>query len=136
MTLRKQKINRGFAALITAIILSSVLIMATVTLSRSGFFVRSAILESEYKEASSALAEACADIAMLKLVADFLYAGDETMNIKGGSCVIKPVQKNMPSFGQHTLETTATFHDSITNMKIVVSGTDFSVISWIEILSF
>src|SRR3989344_1070246 len=50
--------NGGFVALITAIILSVILITVTVALNRIGFLTRSEISDAEYKNRSSALAEA------------------------------------------------------------------------------
>lgn len=121
--------NGGFAALVTALILSLILIIITVTLTRSGFFARSAILEAEFKETSSALAEACVDVALLRLARDFSYVGNETVTVNENECTIRIISGN-------TIETTAEFRESITNLSVVFNPTDLSVISWDEVVSF
>ena len=73
----KGKKESGFVALITAIILSFILIIVTTTLNQTSFFTRSILLDSEYKERGAALAEACVDVARLKLANDPLYSGNE-----------------------------------------------------------
>ena len=75
LTMRVPLYKRGFVALITAIILSLILIVITVTLNQSGFFTRSILVDSENKERSVGLAEACVDVAILRLANDPTYAG-------------------------------------------------------------
>jgi|SRR3989344_3599404 len=128
MIYRYKQRNEGFAALITAIVLSLVLIIVTVTLNRSGFFARSAILEAEYKEMSSALAEACVDIAMLRIATtpgysvtnDPIAIGDET-------CTIDSVAGD-------NIQTSADVNGSVTRFEVIVDlSDDLAVISWNEI---
>ncbi len=64
----------GFVALISSIIIASLLIAITLALNLSGFFGRFNILDSQLKEISLSLAEACADMAILKLQNDSSYS--------------------------------------------------------------
>ncbi len=133
MILQQNK-RKGFVALITAIVLSLVLIVVTVTLNRSSFLTRSAILEAEYKEMSSALAEACADIALLKLAVSSTYTNDEVIDVNENQCLIKPILDNSPISGQKTIETRAIYKESVTNLRIVVNASDISVVLWSEVV--
>lgn len=134
--LKHRTSNGGFVALITAIALSLILILVSVTLNQSGFFTRSALLESEYKERSVALAEACADNALLRLAVNPSYTGNETIVIDTDTCSIRPIKPRTPAAGHGTIETRALFQEATTNLRIVVSTSTFSIISWDERASF
>lgn len=132
--------EQGFVALITSIVLSCILITAAVTLNMSGFFTRSALLDSEYKERSSALSEACADTARLRIAADPTYQVASTtpqqLTIGTDTCWIHSVELNTPVSGQDTIKTQGKFNEATTNLRIVVEASDLSVQSWDEITSF
>lgn len=84
--------NEGFIALISAVIISLVLMMVVFSVSTLGFFSRFNQLDSEYKEKSSALAESCVDLAILKLIENKDYPGNEVVISADSSCEIKPIQ--------------------------------------------
>src|SRR3989338_11094541 len=133
--------NGGFVALITAIILSIILITVTVALNRIGFLTRSEISDAEYKNRSSALAEACVDTALLNLALDPTYqiTSPQQLSVGTDSCWIRSVTI---AGTQNTIETRAVFPDTAinqgatTNLRIIVNSSDLSVISWDEIPSF
>ena len=129
MTALKIEKDSGFVALITAIILSFILIITTATLNQTSFLARGMLLASEYKERSAALAEACVDVARLKLVNNASYGGNETISIGSGDCDIRPITANI-------IETRAEYQKAFTNLKVVVSSSSLSVISWDELVSF
>ena len=117
----------GFVALITAIILSAILLIVTTTLNQTSFFTRSILLDSEYKERSAALAEACVDVARLKLANNPTYPGNEP-SIPVGSelCEIKPISGN-------TIEAKGIYRESVTNLRVIFNPSDISIVSWEEI---
>lgn len=127
--MRKVKKDSGFVALITAIILTAILLTITVTLNQTSFFTRGILLDSEYKERSAALAEACVDVARLKLANDLSYSGNETVNISDSQCRIRPIASKV-------IETTATSSQSVTNLRVIINPSDISVVSWNELPSF
>lgn len=129
----KNKKEEGFIALITAIALTLILLVVTVTLNQSGSLTRSTLLESEYKERSSALAEGCVDTALLKLAADPGYTGPETIMIGNDPCDIRPITQ---SAGQSTIETKAVFQQATTNLRVVINTSDLSIVSWNEVPYF
>jgi hypothetical protein len=126
--------NKGFIALISVIIISAVLLVVTSTLSFSGFYGRYNILDSELKERSKSLAEACGDIAILKLAGDINYSHTwpEVININEKSCSIE----NISSDGTNTtINTQGTTNGGayITKIQIVLKNLDLSIVSWDEI---
>ena len=133
----KYKNDSGFVALITAIILSAVLLIIVITLNQTSFFTRGILIDSESKERSAALAEACVDIAMLKLANNPTYGGDEpAVSIGSDSCEIFHIDPLLG--GQQTIETKGIFNGATTNLSVVVdvSVSDISVHSWTEIENF
>ena len=60
----------GFVALTSTVVIAVLLIAVTLSLNLTGFFARFNVLETEYKERSFSLAEACVQTALLKLAAD------------------------------------------------------------------
>lgn len=123
----------GYIALMSAIIISVILLGLTFTLSFRGFFGRFNILDSEFKERSLGLAEACAERALLRLATIPKYAGNETLTIDGESCQIYPVKSNFPAINQYTIETKAVLGQTVSNIRIVAATSSFSIISWEEI---
>ncbi|OGI69752.1 hypothetical protein A2643_03915 [Candidatus Nomurabacteria bacterium RIFCSPHIGHO2_01_FULL_39_220] len=114
-------------ALISAIIISAILLLIVTNQSLTGFYGRSNILDSEMKERSSALAEACADTALLRLAANPAYAGGEKIIIDSGECTIISIDTN----GSH-IKTQGKFNNAYTNLRITIDTADFTVQSWEE----
>ena len=131
-----EKKQSGFVALITAIILSLILIIITTTFNQTNFFTRGMLLDSEYKERSAALAEACVDVARLKLANDPAYTvSDLEVPIGGDKCFIKSVS---PSGLTKTIKTEAVFKGANTKLlvTVIVSPTNVSIDTWTEVLAF
>ena len=135
MIRRAKNQKSGFVALITAIIISVILLAVAASLNQKGFFARAEILEAEYKFRSSVLAEACVDRALLKLAEDIGYSMPETLGVVDDACDIVSVST---SGSQITINTSARFpagiNGAVTKLQIVVNLSDLSVISWRETL--
>jgi hypothetical protein len=116
----------------SSIIISAVLIAMVFTLSFSEFTSRFNLLDSSYKEASKALAESCADEALLKLENDITYAGNETITVASSTCAIRPIAPSTPRI----VQTTATSTNAVTNIQVTVDPTNLSVLSWEEVPNF
>ena len=72
--------NSGFIALISVIIVGSVLLIASVTLALNGFYGRFNVLNTEFKEISNKLVDACLERARLSMgLGD--YTLDETITV-------------------------------------------------------
>ena len=113
----------------SAIIISAILILVATVTSFRGFFGRSNILETEFKERSVAISEACADQALLQFANDIAYGGGPVI-ISGYSCTIGKITT---SGSEKTFKTQASFQNSYTNLEIKFNTADFSIISWKEI---
>lgn len=79
--------NEGFIALISVIVIGTVLLIASITLSLNGFYGRFNILNTEFKEISNKLVDACLERARLSIGLSE-YTNDEviTLTIENYSC--------------------------------------------------
>src|SRR5260221_6266642 len=100
--------QKGFIALMSAIIISVLLLAITLSLSFSGYFTRFNIVDSESKERSSALGESCGDAAILKLISNkdyVLTASDHAIPVGTDACNIYSISPNPPRSGAITILT-------------------------------
>ncbi len=124
--------QQGYIALMSAIIISALLLTITVSLGFSGFLGRLSIVDSQSKERSSALAEGCADTAILEATSGIYSMSAKTVNIGSDTCTIVSSQKDVPSTGQSTIKTQAVINKAYTNLKVIINNSNFTVISWDE----
>lgn len=124
----------GFIALISVIIISALLLTIVVALNLTGFLGRYNILDSEFKQRSVSLAEACVDTELLNLAYGTTIILPSTVPIASpnpDSCVILSVVGSGPT----TIITQASFPSAaphtITNIKAVVDANG-SITSWQE----
>jgi hypothetical protein len=129
-----QNYQRGYIALVSTIIISVLLLAVTVGLGFSGFFGRLNIVDSESKERSSALAEACADMAILNLVKGLSTTG--SMNVGSDTCSIISVNPDTPAAGQTRIRTRGIINKSYTNLEIIANSTTCAIISFKEVANF
>ncbi len=125
--------ERGYIALVSTITISILLLAVILGASITGFYNRLDILNHEYKQRSVSLAEACADVALLNLTGNPLYTGSTTVAIGPDACTIYPV---MASAGQYLIKTKAIYQRAVTNIGVVASSSDMSIVSWQELLTF
>ncbi|MDP3954244.1 MAG: hypothetical protein Q8Q06_02405 [bacterium] len=122
--------QEGFIALVSAIVISLVLMAIVFSLSFRGFFGRFNLLDSEFKERSIAVAEACGDNALLRLAQDINYAGSESFDIGDDTCKVLPINNIL---SPRVIYATANVYSAVTNLKITVDEATLSVSSWQEI---
>lgn len=122
----------GFIALISVIIITAVITAIVFALSFMSFFLRTNILESEYKDQSIGRAEACVYTTILKLTLDQSYSGNETEG--SVPCFIRPIPSGpFPK----DIEVEANVNNFHTNLRVTVSAPPtLSIISWEEIGDF
>jgi len=129
--------ERGFMALISAIIMTLIILTVTVLLNLFSFFGRFNILDLEFKEISVGLAEACADRAILNLANNPSYtpaAGGDIILVGSDNCKILSIT----GASQKTIRAQAIYKDSYTNLKVVVTPlvNTISINSWEEVPHF
>ncbi len=126
------KHQEGYIAVTSVIIISVLLITITTALSLTNYFSRFNILENEFKQKSTGLAEACLDYALGKLAADASYAGGlPPVNVGTGTCIVCDVAPTGLGYPK-TIRTRAVYQKSYTNLSIVV-GSNLKPTSWQEI---
>ena len=139
MTKRKlpERNDSGFVALITAIIISAILLTVAVAMNQVGYLTRGEVLDSEYKNRSAALAEACGDLALLNIAQDANVTG--SVPVGADTCSIDSVQADEGT-GLTTITTSAEFpaaavlgRGAVTKLQIVVDSDDLTIQSWNEI---
>lgn len=131
--------QHGFVAIMSAIVISILLLAITVGLGFSGFFGRFNILDSENKERSLALAEACADKAILNFVQNQTYNPvNECVEVgdvcPDGTNICTIVSKIFSGSGT-TFKTQACINESVTNLEVIIDN-NFTVTSWQELPNF
>ncbi len=121
---------RGFIALMSAIVISAILLLS---ISASGFISfnsRFNIVNTELKARSLSAAEACVERAKLQIALDPAYSGNETMNASGGVCTIRSVTA---SSTERIILTQAVVRNAYSNIRAVIDANTFAVVSWIEL---
>ncbi len=86
--------KNGFIALISVIIISFVLLLMTITLNFAGFSARFNIFDSESKEQSNQLANACIDSARLAIGSDEATTNKVVVDIDDKKCAYKILNLN------------------------------------------
>ncbi|MBI4993589.1 hypothetical protein HZC33_01340 [Candidatus Wolfebacteria bacterium] len=129
----KTNFQKGYIALTSAVIISALIMIIALTLSSGSFSGRFDILGVEFKKISRALAEACAETALLKLAQNSSYSGDENIQIGDKQCSILAIES---AGGQKIIKTKANFQNFITNLKIAVSISNLAVVYWEEVANF
>lgn len=146
----KNKQESGFAALMSAIIISLILLAVVFALGTDGYFARVNSSNIEYKRVSFGLAESCANAALLRIAKNYSYAppgGGEAVAVGSQSCTIKSVTYIPDSAHrqeQATIVATANFNNAFTNfiVQAVVQDTsqpplapppNISISGWREI---
>jgi hypothetical protein len=127
------KPQRGFIALISSIIISSILLALATSLGASTFFTRFDVLNSEYKRISLGLAEACVNATLAKIGSDYDYTGNETISLGTGygttlQCTIGTLT-HTDSGGKRTfaIATKASFKGAWSNVSVSAVAQDPSV---------
>lgn len=126
----------GFVALVSAVVIASLLIIIGASLGYTGFFSRFNILDGEFKETSIGLAESCAEIARVEIANNSAYPSGTTLpdikNIGSNSCSIISVANNNPNY---TVQSQAVYQKSYTTIEATYNrtGSDVTVTSWREI---
>lgn len=124
--------QRGFIALISAVIISMVLLIVVTVGSFTGFFERANILDAEFKDRSATAADACADQALLFIANDSTYAGLTLLSLNSlDSCRVL-----VSGVSPKSIRIQATSSHAVTNLHINYDPATPAVVSWQEIPVF
>lgn len=134
--------NRGFVALMSVIVISAILLVFVFTLGVASFFNRFDTLDTESRRVSLALAEACGNMAMLKIAQDAAYtpaSGGECVSVSdtcgaSGATRTCRICSVALSGSEYTVLARAVYGSAYSNLRIKgsMSSTNFSVSEWTE----
>ena len=121
---------QGFIALMSAIIISAILLVAIISGSLTQFYSRFNVLDQEFKERSSSLADACAQSLLLQLTYSTSYNGG-TITVGSDTCtILAPVN---PLGNPRTFPIQAVYHNTYTDLLVTVDVSTLVVSSWNEV---
>jgi len=123
----------AYIAITAAIIITILILAVVVTTSSIGYFGRFNILGSLLKEEGDALAEACADTALLELALDIDYVGAATTSVGSSTCEILAVETDGT---EKTIKVRGVRDNTITNTEVILETDDFTIISWDDVAAF
>lgn len=129
---RHRQTNNGFTALVSSIIISSILLIIAVDVGFVSYYNSLNISDSESKEMSSSLADACLDLALLRLVQNPTYSGNETVLVSENSCLIGQIQA---SGSQKIFNIKGVYKNTHTNLNIIIDATSHTILTIEEILT-
>jgi len=124
--LNNKKENSGYIALISAIVMTIILTLVSVTASHSSFFGRFDSLTLELKDRSYALAKGCLEHAKLKLAQEGSYLGDEIIVVGADSCAIEPI---LVESGNTVITSKATVENINTKLRLTVDSPTLRIVS-------
>ena len=127
--------HAGFVALISIVMLSVVLLGATISLAQFGIANRFFILDLENKNVSEQLAEACIHVARIYVYNDPLFNPQSpvTLSIGEKTCTIHSVIPRSPENNESTVNVQATSGNSVTNMQAIFDVRDGRIISLMQL---
>ena len=132
------KTPQGFIALMSAIIISAVLLLIASGGSLTGFYTRTNASLAELKAKTYAGSQGCVAHTLLVLSQNPLYSGQATTTLPTGiTCYTGPVSKSgTPPTDVYTFKTRSYSNDVYTNMVVVSNVRDASVQSESEVSTF
>ena len=128
------KRDRGFIALMSAIIISAILLVVVIAGSMTGFTTRFTLLDAEAKGQSEAAADACADTILARLASDPSYAGPEAVSVGDDSCRILGVEN--PGGDPALFKVQAVASRAYTDALIGIETGQPALVSWQEVGHF
>jgi Tfp pilus assembly protein PilX len=134
---------RGFIVLTSTMIMSTVLLIMMFTIGVIVFLSRLSVLDTEQKQGSVMLAEACVQTAFLNIAQNTSYApasGGECVSVSDSCeesypvyvCKICSVTENS---GEYTVRTRAALGGAYTNLEVqgTLVSNNYAIVSWREV---
>ncbi len=126
--------NRGYIAVTSAIIIAVLMLTIAGIVSFSSYMSRFNAFDAASKERSRAFAEACADRALLNIAQNPSYGGNETVALTASeSCNILPVENQG---AQKIIKTTAAVEGIVSDIRVAVTLSPLTIVSWEEVPVF
>lgn len=123
----------GFTLIISVFIIAAVLMVIALSTSRVLVQQLADTVGLEDHVAAKALAEGCAEAALLQIGQDENYAGDVELTIGGQTCTIRPILSGPPV----TIETEAVVSGRPYRLRVELSDTSpVTISSWERVTQF
>lgn len=128
--------HRGYIALVTVLIIGAVGIAIAISAILSGIGSSRTNLTVEENREALALADACAEHALIELKVSFDYSGDETLNFDKGNCEILAIEGSGNE--NRVIKTTGSVGNVIRKNQLAIQeiNPDLIITSWQEVKSF
>lgn len=126
--------QKGYITLLSTLFLVAIggIVASSLILLGLGFSRTSLALDQSNQ--AKALANACAEEALLKLKQNLSYTGNETITLAQGSCQIQDVKGAGPN---RIIKTTGTIGTIIRKVEVKVKiSPSFTLSSWLEVADF
>jgi len=130
---QKSGAARGFVALMSAILISAILLILIFTLNISSFFNRFNVLDAEDKRISLGLAEACVNKALLKISQGDFSGVPGTFTVDASDP--KKVCKICEMTAGGSVKTRAVYNGTYSNLVVAVdpNSSPMAITSWSEV---
>lgn len=123
----------GYIAIVSALIVTGMLFLATIIMSTSNYLGYSGSQELEFKDAARSAAEGCLEYARLSLATNPSYAGNETISVGSSTCAILPIETGTSTI---IIKASSTVQNAQTNIKLTVDSATLQTVSKEEVASF
>ncbi len=114
-----KKLNQGFIALTTALVLSVVFLSVGIGAAKIAISGGQESLTYYFSEKARILAESCAEYSLLKLQESIDYPGNETVVIGGETCEIQAVGGSGNT--DRVVRTVSTVSGHILKIEVIIS---------------
>lgn len=124
--------SRGFVALMSAILISAILLVLIFTLNISSFFNRFNVFDSENKRVSLGLAEACVNVGLLRIGQGAATTG--CVPVEGSNCATTDKKCTIDSVDltQNIVRTSAVYQGAFTHL-CVKADASLAINGWKEL---
>lgn len=125
------KNEQGFVALVSTIIITSLLLVLIITLSTTSFALSSSGLETADMVQARALAQSCGRLVSLRIAADLKFTGDTTMFVRGYACRISELDLSNPEIISFT--SSVVVEHAVAGLEIIVDNNTFEILNAIYV---
>jgi len=133
--------QQGYIALISAILISTSLLILTISVSFEGFYSRFMVSGSEQKEISTYLAKSCVNTAILKIAQDrnYLTKSMEIITVGDTTCHIISIETGNIFVSNRLIKAQGRSGQAYTNLVVEIDPSvlpHIAIKTWDELPSF
>lgn len=128
--------KRGFIALISVLIIGAVVLMITIGLALRSQAETAISFSEQESHRALALANLCAEQALLKLENTVNYAGNESIMMDGESCEILLIDGSGNLHRTVKTQSTVSKYTKKVKVKVLQTSPVMQIVSWEEVSDF